>query len=403
MPLPHLLILNSFITEHVDAIESQLIAVRRHLHQHPEISGSEYQTTQYLADQLTQHEISFQLGPDDRGIIADLGNDPASRRIAIRADIDAIPIHDSKKVEYRSRVNNVMHACGHDAHSAILLGAVTCLQHWFRETRCPGAVRAIFQPEEETMRGARQLIDWGALKGVDAILGLHVDPHRAAGTVGLKAGPVTAQCDEVLIEIVGQGGHAARPHETCDPIAAATQFLSACYALVPRAVASQHPVVLSFGSIAGGDACNVIPDSVSIKGTLRTLDPDSRIIALEKIQQIAEGVSQSTRTQFHLNDGKMVPSILADSELTDLVQLASTELLGPDQVVSIAQASMGGEDFAFYSEQLPASFVRLGCAGPHTGKRPLHHCEFDIDEKVLTTGAKVLAMSAARYMTAPTE
>ena len=368
------------------------------MHQNPELSGREFETTRYLANQLQAAGIHCRLGPEKRGLVVDLGSPRTTRRLALRADIDAVPVHDAKQVDYRSQVENATHACGHDAHSAMLFGALISLQKWFQNEKPNGAIRAIFQPEEETIRGAKRLMEWGALEDVHAIIGLHVDPERPVGTVALKTGPMTAQCDELRVEIVGRGGHAARPHETCDPIAAATQFLSACYQLVPRALNSRQPVVLSFGAIHGGDACNVIPSSVSLKGTLRTTCRDSRQVAQEQIKQIAGGISQATGTHVQVEWGATVPPVTTDDHLTEVVRAASQHLLGADNVLPITQASMGGDDFAFYSEAIPASFIRIGCAGQQCGNLPLHNPAFDVDEQVLSVGAKVLSLAASRYL-----
>ena len=368
------------------------------MHQNPELSGREFETTRYLANQLQAAGIHCRLGPEKRGLVVDLGSPRTTRRLALRADIDAVPVHDAKQVDYRSQVENATHACGHDAHSAMLFGALISLQKWFQNEKPNGAIRAIFQPEEETIRGAKRLMEWGALEDVHAIIGLHVDPERPVGTVALKTGPMTAQCDELRVEIVGRGGHAARPHETCDPIAAATQFLSACYQLVPRALNSRQPVVLSFGAIHGGDACNVIPSSVSLKGTLRTTSRDSRQVAQEQIKQIAGGISQATGTHVQVEWGATVPPVTTDDHLTEVVRAASQHLLGADNVLPITQASMGGDDFAFYSEAIPASFIRIGCAGQQCGNLPLHNPAFDVDEQVLSVGAKVLSLAASRYL-----
>lgn len=368
------------------------------MHQNPELSGREFETTRYLANQLQAAGIHCRLGPEKRGLVVDLGSPRSTRRLALRADIDAVPVRDAKQVDYRSQVENATHACGHDAHSAMLFGALISLQKWFQNEKPNGAIRAIFQPEEETIRGAKRLMEWGALEDVHAIIGLHVDPERPVGTVALKTGPMTAQCDELRVEIVGRGGHAARPHETCDPIAAATQFLSACYQLVPRALNSRQPVVLSFGAIHGGDACNVIPSSVSLKGTLRTTSRDSRQVAQEQIKQIAGGISQATGTHVQVEWGATVPPVTTDDHLTEVVRAASQHLLGADNVLPITQASMGGDDFAFYSEAIPASFIRIGCAGQQCGNLPLHNPAFDVDEQVLSVGAKVLSLAASRYL-----
>jgi amidohydrolase len=377
-----------------------LVDVRRHLHRNPELSGYEKNTTQYLARLLQAEHLPIQIGPEDRGIIVDLGDPAASRRIALRADIDAIPVNDVKSVDYRSTVENVMHACGHDAHSTMLLGALILLKHWFEEKQPEGiAVRAIFQPEEETARGAQSLIRHGVLEQVSAIIGSHVDPTRPVGTVGVRSGIVTAHCDEVIVEVSGVGGHGARPHETVDPIAAAVQFINAIYASVNRRVDSQSPVVLSFGYIQGGHSCNVIPDRVQIFGTLRTLGKLARQQTMETVSTIAAGIGAATGAGISVDWRTTVPSIFADQEITHLLRDTCVAILGEDHVNPILNPSMGAEDFAFYTLQLPAAFVRVGCAGKQTGHLPLHNSGFDIDEAVLPIGAQILSSCAVNYLT----
>lgn len=389
--------LNKTLCQVVDNLESELVDLRRHLHRYPELSGQEFETTRFLAEQLDGLGVPYRLGPEQRGLVVDFGPAQPRRRLALRADIDAIPVQDSKNVDYRSRVANVMHACGHDAHSTILLGALRALHQWFQQEQPNFGVRAIFQPEEETATGARRMIEWGVLDGVNAIFGLHVDPDRPLGTIGLKNGPVTAHCDEVLVEVRGKGGHAARPHETIDPIAAAVQLISASYVGIPRAVNSHESVVFSFGSIMGGEVSNVIPDRVSLMGTLRTLDAQARQAAIDVVRRGAEGVMVSTGTEIHLDFGTIVPSVVADRHLTDLIRQSSEELLGSRNVQEIPRASMGGEDFAFYCQTLPAAFIRLGCAGRQRGNLPLHNSGFDIDEGALAIGSKILALAAVHY------
>ena len=389
--------MNPILNQYVDANADQLVNLRRHLHRHPELSGHEFATTRFLAEKLDALGLSFRIGPEERGLVVDLGPADASRRLAMRADIDAIPVDDTKNVDYRSSVANVMHACGHDAHSTILIGALGSLKKWFDSEPRDFAIRAIFQPEEETARGAQRLIEWGALDGVDAIIGAHVDPSRQVGTIGLRSGAVSAHCDEIFVEIEGKGGHAARPHQTIDPIAAAVQFVNSCYGEVPRAINSQQPVVLSFASIQGGERSNVIPDMVRMCGTLRSLDSAARQKTIDTVNRIASGVAMATGAQIHVRFGLMVPAVVADVQLTEMVRKAAINLLGIESVSEIPHASMGGEDFAFYCQQIPAAFIRLGSAGDLTGDLPLHNSGFDIDERVLTLGAKVFAHSVVDY------
>ena len=374
-----------------------MIQTRRYLHAHPELSGSEFETTQFLVDKLRELDVQFRIGPDDRGIIVDLGNPEAKRRLAIRADIDAIPVHDSKTVDYRSKVDSVMHACGHDAHSTILLGVVVSLHEFLAVHQPDIAVRAIFQPEEETAQGAKRMIEFGALENVQAIIGAHVDPRRAVGTVGIRPGVVTAYCTEVIVQFSGRGGHAARPHETIDPVAAAAQFVTQCNATIPRNVDALDPFVLTFTCINGGQTSNVIPDEVEIKGTLRTLSEESRQRVFSKVKEIGEGIAHASGVSVDVDFGLIVPSVIADLELTRLAERTCKKLLGESNVSHIEKPSMGGEDFAFYSTDLPAAFIRLGCAGPTTGSIPLHNSGFDIDERVLAIGAKIMASIAVDY------
>ena len=385
----------------IDTRRDYLVDVRRHMHRNPELSGSEIKTTQYLADLLRGEELNFTIGPEDRGLIVDLG-DPAlaSKRIALRADIDAIPVHDTKSVNYRSTVDNVMHACGHDAHSTMLLGALILLKHWFdQEPRKHLAVRAIFQPEEENACGAMRLIRHGVLENVSAIMGCHVDSSRPVGEVGYRSGILTAHCDDVTVTISGKSGHAARPHETIDPIATAAQFIQSVYSMVNRAVNSQFPVVLTFGQIIGGHGANVIPDLVTLRGTLRTLDPKARQKTIEVVGDIAGGIAAATGATINADFGLHVPSVVADNDMTELVRSTCEEILGAGKVKPLLRPSMGGEDFAFYTQHLPASFIRVGSAGEGSCNLPLHNSGFDIDEDVLPIGAQILSNCAISYLT----
>ena len=375
--------------------------IRRHLHRHPELSGQEYATTKFLASELQKQGIDFKFGPDRRGLIVDLGDQNASKRLAIRADMDAIAVRDCKQVDYRSTTPEAMHACGHDAHSTILFGTVNVLKEYMEQNECEHAVRAIFQPEEEIATGAQKMIDFGALENVSAIIAGHVDPTRSVGRIGLRSGICTAHCTEIFVDIVGRGGHAARPHETIDPIEIGTQFIRDCYQAVPRYGMEAEKVVLSFTAIHGGKYCNVIPENLQITGTMRSLEKEAREAAAENIKKIAAEIAGATGAKIDVRFGLIVPSIMADEQLTQFIRDVGTEVLGRDQVEEIPKPSMGGEDFAFYSQQLPASFIRFGCEGSGTGNLPLHNSGFDIDERVLEIGVKVMANSAIAYLKNP--
>ena len=375
----------------VDQQAAEVVALRRHLHAHPEPSGEELQTSLHLYQLLEKLETEVRMGPDGCGVVCD-SKAVAGNRVAIRADIDALRIQDEKQVSYRSQNEGVMHACGHDAHSAIVYGTVCALDRLAKEERLPWPVcwRAILQPAEETAVGASRMIEAGAMEGVDRIVALHVDPTRQTGKIGLRPGTFTAHCDLLQLSIRGQGGHAARPHESKDPIAASAQLISTLYQFVPRATDSHDAVVLTIGRVQGGKNPNVIPDEVDLWGTMRTLDSQVRDRTIEQIRQVARGVEEITGTQIEVAYHASIPSVQNDAELTQLVRNAGEEVLGEDSVQLIARPSMGSEDFACYLEHVPGVMFRLGCACDLSSATPLHTPCFDIDETALRVGTRVL-------------
>ncbi len=391
--------LSEQLESNLDAAVAQVldscVTLRRHLHAHPEPSGEELQTSLHLYQLLGELPAEVRMGPEGCGVIADGGGD-SERRIALRADIDALRIHDRKQTDYRSQNEGVMHACGHDAHTAMVYGAAATLTALAEAKRLPWPVpwRTILQPAEETATGARQMVAAGAVEGVDAVLGLHVDPARDVGEIGIREGALTAHCESVHVEIAGQGGHAARPHESRDPIAAAAQFINSVYQFIPRTTDSLDAVVVTFGRIEGGMAANVIPDSVVVDGTVRTLDCRVRQQTLEQIRRIASGVSELTGTEIRLDFRASIPSVLNDPRVTRVVCQAAEQVVGPDGLHIIARPSMGSEDFACYLEHAPGSMFRLGTARPDAPPTPLHTPEFDIDESALAVGVRVLTRSA---------
>jgi amidohydrolase len=383
----------------VDARFEEMVQVRRWLHAHPEPSGKERETSLYLYQLLGDEGFQVRVGPEGRGVLADLPGAPAGvpcRRIALRADIDALHIHDAKQVDYRSCYEGVMHACGHDGHTALVLGALCALNDLGKAGGFPSplALRGIFQPSEETSKGAKEMIQVGAMDGVDAILACHVDPSRRVGRIGVRSGVFTANCDQVLVTIVGRGGHAARPHEASDPIAAAAQLINALYLFIPRVTDSQDAVVITVGQLAGGDNANVIPEIVTLGGTVRTLDNDVRKETFEHIRRLSAGIGQTTDTKMIVRFGQSCHSICNSQPLVELITRSTRELLGADAIETIPRASMGSEDFAFYLEKAPGAMFRLGCAADRAESVSLHSPLFDIDEQCLRIGAKILARTA---------
>jgi len=372
--------------------------VRRHLHQHPEPSGHETQTTRYLASLLASENLEPKIAGGGRGLWVD-SNSSSEPRIGIRADIDALWIQDEKQVDYRSRKDGLMHACGHDAHSAIVMGAITTLAELEKHGKLPWPVacRAIFQPAEETNQGAIEMVQAGALAGLTDLIGVHMDPSRQAGTMGVRHGDFTADCHEVMIEIHGHGAHAARPHEAVDPIAIAAQLITSIYLFVPRNTDSQDAVVVTFGKIHGGHASNVIPDHVILSGTMRTLDADVSARTIKHIARLASGLASASGARIEIQWHSGPPPVKNDASLVNLLAEAGRAVVGATNVHPIRRPSMGGEDFANYLTQVRGAMFRLGSAPSNEPAPLLHNPMFDIDERSLRIGAKILAHAVVRW------
>jgi amidohydrolase len=284
-----------------------------------------------------------------------------------------------------------------------VFGALTALDRLECDGRLPWPVtwRGIFQPAEETSGGAVSMIAAGAVEAVDAIFSLHVDPTRRAGTIGVRPGVFTASCDAMRVTVAGRGGHAARPHESNDPIAAAAELVSTLYQFVPRATDSQDAVVVSFGQIHGGQNANVIPEQVVLEGTVRTLARSVREKTIAHIRTLADGIEKVTGTRLDVRFVEGTPSVYNDPGLTQLVSDVATELLGSEKVTAMPRPSMGSEDFAAYLERVPGTMFRLGAAGDHSPWPGLHTPAFDVDEKCLAVGAKILARSVVEAAKEP--
>ncbi len=386
-------------------LEPRLIEARRHLHSHPEPSRGERATSQFLLDQLRSAGIAAKPGRDGLGVMADLdigSPSPSTPRIALRADIDALRIQDAKSTEYASRHPGLCHACGHDAHSTIALGAALSLARLRDEKQSAYPLgkgmrlRFIFQPAEETAEGAVWMVEQGAVDGVAAILALHVDPERSIGTVGIRYGALTANCDEVGIIVEGKGGHAARPHQSIDPIAASVQLASALYQALPRSVDARSASVFTLGKFAGGTLPNVIPDRVELLGTLRTLDRQVRQTLHDRIAAIVRSVELATGTTIHLRYYESIDGVMNNERVTAALEASARGVLGDAGVQQITLASMGGEDFSAYLAKVPGAMLRLGVAPPGQAAPLLHNPHFDIDERALVIGLRVLLGAAWR-------
>lgn len=389
--MPELISLFHRLDETIDMDAASIQNMRRYLHAHPEPSGEEVRTTAYIADQLDTLGLNYRIGPEGRGLVVDFPGPDARRFVALRADIDALRLQDEKTVSYRSRESNLMHACGHDAHTAMAFGALKAL------TSTPGilpdglGLRCIFQPAEESATGAREMIAWNAMKGVEAIIALHVDPALHAGQVGYRKGSLTACCEEFEILVEGSGGHGARPHTTLDPIAAATQIVQAVYSIVPRSSDSRDPLVVSFGVIQGGINPNVIPESVQLRGTIRSTESDHSRRAKQRIREVVDGIAQANQVRASFSIAYSLPPVVNDATLTDICNGAVRDLVGTEGLIHIDKPSMGGEDFAWYLRESPGCMLRLGVGTPLKPIRHLHSTRFDVNEAALPIGTKSLA------------
>lgn len=358
-----------------------LIAFRRHLHTHPELSKKEHQTQAYIVSVLNDYGIS-NIKAAHTGVVATI-NQGQKPCIAIRADIDALPIHEANDVSYRSQHEGVMHACGHDAHTAILLG--TAIQLEQQKSSLEGSVKLFFQPNEEVSSGAKDLVQEGYMDDVDMIIGLHVMPHLEVGYIETRYEALNASTTTVDITVKGQSSHAAYPHLGIDALMITTDILQALRNKdIPG---NPDPFILSMTMIKGGTKRNVIADNIHIKGTLRTLSEESKTIMKEWITRTAEHIAHKSNgtVDVVLHDG--YPPLINDSTLVDIISESATSIVGADNFVLKESPSMGAEDFGYYQTKAPGAFYHIGCGNKQKGiLSPLHSSTFDIDERCLEIG-----------------
>lgn len=378
----------------------EILSVRRYLHQHPELSMQEYQTSAFIQQKLKEYGISFEAGIATTGIVGHIhGMKEGNKTIALRADMDALPITEANNLPYKSTNSGVMHACGHDAHMASLLGTAKILQN--TREYWGGTVRLIFQPSEESYPGGASLmIGEGVLENpVPAgIFGQHVAPQIEAGKVGIRKGIYMASTDEVYLTVKGKGGHAATPHLCIDPVLIASHIVVALQQIVSRNNTPWIPTVLSFGRIMGEGRMNVIPDEVKLDGTIRTFNEGWRAEAHRKIRTIAQGVAVSMGGNCEVDIKEGYPFLKNDETLTSDFHQSAAEYLGKENIVDL-DLSMTAEDFAFYSHKIPACFYRLGTRNEQAGIiSNVHTATFNIDEKALITGMGLTAWAAIKEL-----
>lgn len=375
-------------------------AIRHHIHAHPELSFVENNTAAFISAKLKEYGIEHQTGIAGTGIVGLIrGKNPDKKCIALRADMDALPIQEANDVSYRSQNDGVMHACGHDVHSSCLLGVARILNELREDFE--GTVKLIFQPgEEKHPGGASLMIKEGVLLNPkpDAIFALHVYPHLPSDTAGFKAGQYMASADEIYITIEGKGGHAALPHQTVDPIAIAAQVITALQQVISRKSNPLIPSVLTFGKIAGGFATNVIPDKVEILGTLRTMDEDWRYKAHQHIKDITEQICSSFGATAVVEIPVGYPSLINDVQLTPIAEAWAKDFLGDANVLPLDQR-MAAEDFSYYTHHVPGCFFRIGTnRGGKEFMAPVHNAHFDIDEEAMKTGVGLMTWIAIQAL-----
>ena len=370
---------------------NRLITLRRDLHQHPELAFEETRSASVLRDFLTEVGISDIMRVAGTGIVARVaGRNPDAPVVAIRGDIDALPIHEATGLPFASVNSGVMHACGHDVHATWTVGAAALL----RAEPAAGDVLIVLQPAEETGKGARALLDAGALTGVHAIFGAHVDRRFTVGQVVAQAGPLAASADTFEIELTGRGAHAARPHEAADPIVGAAALITALQTIVSRRVNPASPAVLTIGVITAGTAPNVIPDRAMLRGTLRAADVETRATLRAELRTISKHIAAAHGLEARVDIDDGVPPVINSADAASWAIEAARNVLGQDSVVPLGTTNMAAEDFASYLETIRGCFLRIGARREGESFIPAHSPEFDVAEEAIAVGAEVLAESA---------
>ncbi|MER7637399.1 MULTISPECIES: M20 family metallopeptidase [unclassified Streptomyces] len=380
-----------------ELLRAELVAFRRDLHMHPELGNQEFRTTAAIKARLEAAGLEPRVLPVGTGLVCDIGpRDPAVPMLALRADIDALPIPDTKSdCAYRSTAPDRAHACGHDVHTTVVLGAGLVLARLHEQGLLPRAVRLLFQPAEEVLPGgAADAIACGVLEGVGRIIAVHCDPKVDSGRIGLRIGPITSACDRLEVSLDGPGGHTARPHLTTDLVTAAARVATDVPALVSRRMDARSGVSVTWGRIESGHAPNVIPQHAELSGTVRCLDLDAWRQAPDVVHAAIDEVAGLYRAKSVIEYVRGVPPVVNDALVTELLRDAMTARRGPLSVEDTEQ-SLGGEDFSWYLEHVPGAMARLGVRTPgERTVRDLHQGDFDVDESAITVGVELFTAAA---------
>lgn len=387
--------ISTFVNGWFDNHRAEVIAWRRHIHRHPETSSNEVETTNFIARRLEEYGLNPQRFPQT-GLMVDIGPDTEQGRLAFRADIDALPVTEVTGLEYTSENPGAMHACGHDVHTTIALGLACALADFERAHSLPLGVRVIFQPAEEVwVGGATDVIEWGALEGVNSIFAVHVEPKLRVGRIGVRAGAITSATDVVELEIKGPGGHTSRPHLSADVVYALGKVITELPALLSRRVDPRTGTVLVFGQVNSGYAPNAMPESGTLTGTMRTADigiwRGMQALSSELVEQVLAPVGVEHELTYH----RGVPPVLNDDVSTALLASAA-QAIDPQAVVQAPQSS-GGEDFSWYLEHVPGSMARLGCWSGEGEQHDLHMGDLNVDERCIGVGVKLFGSVVEQF------
>jgi amidohydrolase len=377
------------------AILPWMTEIRRDLHRHPELGLEEHRTVSRVSAILGELGIEHRAGIAQTGVLGTIRGGSPGPVVALRADLDALPLQDQKDAPYRSQIAGKMHACGHDVHTAILLGAARLLSE--RSSEIAGTVKLLFQPAEETVGGAQMMIAEGALDDppVAAIFGLHVDPTIDVGRVGVRYGQRNASSDDLAITIHGRSAHGAYPANGVDAIMVAAQVVTALQSVVSRNVDARRSAVVSLGTIRGGTQGNIVASQVEMVGTVRTLDPATRELVLRRVRETAEGVAAGLGARAEVTIRPSYDPVINHDAMVDVVRRNAENLLGGEHLTTIPHASLGVEDFGFYLQRIPGAFYSLGVRNQAAGiVHPIHHELFDVDERCLAIGAALQALNA---------
>ncbi len=385
----------------IDEMVPDIVALRRDLHEHPELAFEEVRTSGIVAQRLRALGLDVRTGVAKTGVVGLLHggkSKPGAKTIAIRADMDALPIHELNEIDYRSTIDGKMHACGHDGHTSIALAVADILSK--RRDELNGNVKFVFQPAEEQIGGAEPMVKEGAMEGVDGVIGLHLISNYPLGRVGVRSGPVFASADRFIITVRGKGGHAAMPEESVDPIVIAAYIITALQTLISRETSPFSPAVITIGRVQAGSAFNIIPETAELQGTMRAFSREHREKLLRRIRELANGVAGAMGGSCEVQVFDGCPPCVNEEAMTGLVRRAAVETVG-EQAVDTSEDVMttGSDDMAYFLDAVPGCYFIVGANNPEKGANyPHHHPRFNIDEDALPIAVEVLARAAMDYL-----